>query len=75
MADGKNTPVCFFCLKYPSGHALKFKGVQEAEPPGRGLGAEGHEWGGGGGGGEWQALVALESISRLSNQIILIKLV
>ena len=49
IGDGKNTPVCFFCLKYPAGHALKFKGVQEAEPPGRGLGAEGYEWGGGGG--------------------------
>ena len=35
------TPDCYLCVKYPAEHALKLKGVQVAEPPGRGLGAEG----------------------------------
>ena len=40
------TPDYFFCVQYPAEHALKWKGVQGAERPGRGLGAEGPGGGG-----------------------------
>ena len=59
-------PSLFFCVKYPE-HHLKSKG-------GRGLGAKGHEVGAGGELG-WKTFVAIKSISSLSYQIILTKLV
>ena len=78
MTEGKNgwrikrnltfTPDCFFCIKYPAEHALKLKGVQVAESPSRFSPREG-------GHPPNDTHVALKSISRLSNQMILIKLV
>ena len=58
-----------FCVKYPAKRDLTSKPL-----PGRGFGAEDPQ-GGGGQPSEYWTLVAIKSLSCLSDQIILIKLV